>query len=129
MGNLVTVSRSVDGQATVTGASGSVEANAWVVVTNLRTGESFSVLSGTDGSFSIAIAALAGDALSITVRDAAGNTGSGLSDDRSAVRPLSEKHPCEGSFGDTYRDLVPADATLTCLRYQKVQPGYGAGVG
>ena len=48
VGNLVTVSRAVDGQATVSGAAGSVEANAWVVVTNLRTGESFSVLSGTD---------------------------------------------------------------------------------
>jgi len=111
VGSLVTVGRSVDGEAAVTGAAGSVEANAWVVVTNVRTGETFSALSGTDGSFSIKISAASGDALSITVRDAAGNTGGGLSVNV-ANSAAADSIPA-GSFGDTYRDLVPADATVT----------------
>lgn len=65
----------IDGDtATVTGAAGSVEADAAVVITNERTGEQVTVIADADGAFSANLAAEPGDTFTITARDAAGNT-------------------------------------------------------
>ncbi|MGH6930935.1 MAG: Ig-like domain-containing protein, partial [Dongiaceae bacterium] len=61
------------GTLTVTGAAGSVEPNAVLIITNTRTGESVTVTANSDGSFTAQIAARAGDTLEIRLTDAAGN--------------------------------------------------------
>ncbi len=61
------------GTVAVTGAAGSVEPNAVLMITNTRSGESVTVTANSDGSFTAQIAAQAGDALEIRLLDAAGN--------------------------------------------------------
>ncbi len=59
--------------ATLTGAAGSVEGNAFVRITNKRTGESVRVKAAADGSFIASLNAMAGDLFEIVVEDGAGN--------------------------------------------------------
>ncbi|ABK19728.1 hypothetical protein Sfum_4062 [Syntrophobacter fumaroxidans MPOB] len=109
---LIAVSDPVDGQVTVTGAAGSVEGGAEVVVTNSVTGETKIVTANADGSFTVSIGARAGETLSIAVRDKAGNSGPAANlAVPAAGSPAADKLP-EGSFGYFYRDLVPRDATI-----------------
>ncbi|MGH8536925.1 MAG: Ig-like domain-containing protein [Gammaproteobacteria bacterium] len=61
------------GTVAVTGAAGSVEPNAVLIITNTRTGESVTVTANSDGGFTAQIAAQAGDTLEIRVTDTAGN--------------------------------------------------------
>ncbi|MEF8794586.1 MAG: Ig-like domain-containing protein, partial [Thiohalorhabdus sp.] len=61
------------GTATVTGAKGSVEAHATVVVTNTRTGETVRAAADGEGRFTAEIAAQAGDRLRVAAVDRAGN--------------------------------------------------------
>lgn len=75
----VTVGPSISGIVAVDGASGSVEADATVSLSNLETGEQTVVTAGPDGSFTTNIAALDGQVLSILVTDAAGNTSESVS--------------------------------------------------
>ncbi len=63
----------VDGQVTVTGDPGSVEAGARVLVTNTRTGQTVEAIATADGRFTLVIAAEPGHEFSIQVLDAAGN--------------------------------------------------------
>ncbi|MGH9843564.1 MAG: Ig-like domain-containing protein, partial [Blastocatellia bacterium] len=70
---LITVTEPDNGQVAVTGSPGSVEAGAQVVITNLRSAQTVTVVANSDGSFSARIAAAAGDALPLVVTDAAGN--------------------------------------------------------
>jgi RHS repeat-associated protein len=99
----ITVSAPQDGQVTVTGAAGSVEPGARVVITNPRTGQSVTVTANADGSFTAQIDARSGDALRIHAQDAAdnasepvetsvggGSTGELPPDPASVATPLSE---------------------------------------
>lgn len=63
------------GPASVIGFAGSVEADGLVTVTNSRTGEAVTANVDGSGAFATALAAQAGDPLSIFVTDRAGNTG------------------------------------------------------
>ena len=63
------------GPASVIGFAGSVEADGLVTVTNSRTGETVTVNADGIGAFAAALAAQAGDPLSLFVTDRAGNTG------------------------------------------------------
>jgi RHS repeat-associated protein len=110
---LITVGPSTGGRVTVAGTAGSVETGALVTVTNPGTQQTRTVDSNADGSFTLEIGALAGDSLSAHATDRAGNA-SGATSLRVPAPPqppAAEKIP-EGSFGDTYRDLVPADAAI-----------------
>ncbi|MDD3519346.1 MAG: Ig-like domain-containing protein, partial [Chromatiales bacterium] len=90
---LLTFAANDDGTTTISGAAGSVEAGASVIVTNLRTGTSVSVKANAEGAFTIRIETLSGDGLLITVRDAAGNDslpvdfGAGLPPSPAAIAP------------------------------------------
>jgi len=65
---------SVSGGVTlVNGLAGSVEPNARVVITNLRTGLSVTVLADATGAFTAWIAAQGGDTITFVAADAAGN--------------------------------------------------------
>lgn len=65
---------SLSGDAvTVQGGAGAVEAGAQVHVANARTGEVVMVVAGTDGAFSVSIAAAPGDTLTLVVTDDLGN--------------------------------------------------------
>ncbi len=70
----VTLTPLSSGQVSVTGAAGSAEPGVQVVVTNLRTAATVTVVAGSDGSFSATVAGLVGDQMAVTARDAAGNT-------------------------------------------------------
>ncbi len=73
---LVTVSGSVGGMVSVSGAPGAVnpvEAGLKVVVANLLTTRSVATTPAGDGSFSVSLAAQNGEEISVAVRDAAGN--------------------------------------------------------
>ncbi len=72
----ITVGSITNGQVILTGGAGSVESDASVTLTNPRTNETSTVTANADGSFSVQIGAQAGDNLSITVHDAAGNVSS-----------------------------------------------------
>ncbi len=68
----------VNGEATVTGEAGSVEAGAEVTITNTRSGQSVTVTADANGAFMAEIAARAGDQFEIVVSDAAGNSSNPL---------------------------------------------------
>jgi sugar lactone lactonase YvrE len=70
----ITLGPSAQDLVTVSGAPGSVEALAEIMITNTRTGDSVSVGAAPDGSFTARIAAAPGDRLQIVVTDGAGNT-------------------------------------------------------
>jgi hypothetical protein len=72
---LITIGTSDNGPATITGAPGSVEADAWVTVTNSRTSQSVTVGADAAGAFTAALGAQPGDTLSIFATDRAGNAG------------------------------------------------------
>ena len=62
-----------NGQTTITGTGGSVEANAKVIITNLRTGVEFIVFADENGAFMATVNGMVGDVYSIVVEDSAGN--------------------------------------------------------
>jgi hypothetical protein len=72
---LITIGASDSGPATIAGVPGSVEADAWVTVTNSRTSESVTVGADAAGAFTAALATQSGDTLSIFATDRAGNAG------------------------------------------------------
>lgn len=73
--DLVTISQpDENGQITITGTDGSVEAGAWVQITNTRTGETITVMANDQGAFSAQLTATSTDTLALQVRDAATNT-------------------------------------------------------
>jgi len=96
---LIQISESADGVVTVSGSAQAAEPGATVRLTNRRTGETVTVTVAADGSFTLAIAAQAGDPLDITVVDRAGNSspilagavpggsGGGGDDDDDAIIP------------------------------------------
>ena len=69
------VSEPSGGAVTVTGAPGAAEPGAVVTVTDPASGGSATGEAGADGSFSLSLAASAGDSLSVVQTDAAGNSG------------------------------------------------------
>ncbi|MCW8899739.1 MAG: Ig-like domain-containing protein [Gammaproteobacteria bacterium] len=69
----VDVSDVVDGQTTITGTAGSVEANAIIEITNFTTNIVTTVQANAEGSFSLTVQASPDDKLSIIVIDKAGN--------------------------------------------------------
>ena len=70
---LITVSDVINGEVTVAGAPGSIDAGTLVTVTNTRTQETITVVAGADGSFTAHITALPGDGVVIFAMDSAGN--------------------------------------------------------
>jgi YD repeat-containing protein len=72
--DLITIGDPVNGQVTVTGQAGSVEAGATVTITNVRTGESVTVTADANGAFNATLGGQTGDSYDIVVADAAGNT-------------------------------------------------------
>jgi RHS repeat-associated protein len=91
---LVTVTSAGGGNYTVSGSAGSGEAGTLVTVIDLRTGQSVTGTVNADGSFSVSIAAQAGDSLSISLSDRAGNVSkaapvtAGLSDPSTVATPV-----------------------------------------
>lgn|GEM_PF-2409755 len=69
----VDVGAYANGQTTISGTDGSVEANATVIITNLRTGEVFTVTADANGAFLVTVNGMEGDIYSIVVRDSVGN--------------------------------------------------------
>ena len=94
----ITVSGITNGQVTVTGAAGSVESRAQVKITNTRTSQLVTVTAGADGSFSVQVAAQAGDTLSITMRDAAENTSPARTVQVVAAVQVAITSPVQGAF-------------------------------
>jgi len=94
-------------RVTVTGAAGAVEPGATVRIVNQRTGQAVEVRAAGDGSFQAAIAAAAGDALSITVVDRAGNASEALAAQVKAT-PLAIiiESPAEGAVVTAASTLV-----------------------
>ena len=72
---LVSVGPVTGGQVTVTGAPGSVEANARVRLANARTGQTVTVGATAAGGFTATLPAQSGDSVILAAEDAAGNTG------------------------------------------------------
>lgn len=70
---LIAFGTPIGGTVDITGAVGAIEPGAQVNVANARSGEVVAVLAAADGSFTLAIAALAGDTLSLVVTDTLGN--------------------------------------------------------
>jgi len=62
-----------EGSVRITGADGSVEPDAEIVITNTRTGDQAVVQANADGAFTATIAGEVGDTYEVLVRDAAGN--------------------------------------------------------
>ncbi|MGW7720401.1 NHL domain-containing protein [Streptomyces chartreusis] len=60
--------------ARVTGAATAVEAAAVVEATNIRTGDQAETQADADGAFALTLPATAGDTVTLTARDTAGNT-------------------------------------------------------
>ena len=71
--SLITIGLPIDGVIVIEGQPSSVEANATIIITNNRTGESITVTANADGSFSAAFNGEVGDTFTITAADAAGN--------------------------------------------------------
>jgi RHS repeat-associated protein len=71
---ILTVEPVMNGQVTVTGAAGSVEPQAQVRLTNTRTGQAVTVTATASGGFTATLLAQPGDALTLTVLDAAGHS-------------------------------------------------------
>ncbi len=69
----IVIGKIVDGQVSVVGSGGSVEAQATVTITNLRTLERSRVTAKPDGSFTATVAVQPLDTLSIVITDRAGN--------------------------------------------------------
>ena len=70
---LIQVSEPAEGQTTVNGEAGSVEADSNVHIINLDTGVTITVEATSEGGFSASIGAQAGNRLAISVLDRAGN--------------------------------------------------------
>lgn len=71
--NLITVTDNGSGSVSVTGSVGSVEPGATITLVNFETGATAVTTAGSDGSFSMVLAALSGEVFGITVTDLAGN--------------------------------------------------------
>lgn len=71
---LIQISEPENGMVTVSGSAQAAEPGTTVRATNRRPGETVTVTVAADGSFTLAIAAQAGDPLDITVVDRAGNS-------------------------------------------------------
>lgn len=61
-----------DGQVLIAGSQGTANPGSGVTVTNLRSQETFTVLADDSGAFRLRIAAVVGDVLALTFRNAAG---------------------------------------------------------
>ncbi|AXQ29222.1 hypothetical protein D0B54_11210 [Solimonas sp. K1W22B-7] len=83
----IAMSPSVGGNTTVTGGAGAVEGGINVVVTNVRTGQRFTVRANADGSFSLVVQAAPDDVLKIVSEDAAGNRSGQLERTVAGVSP------------------------------------------
>jgi len=71
---LVSVGPVTEGQVGITGAAGSVEANAHVRLVNARTGQTVIASATASGGFTATVAAKTSDGVTLTAEDAAGNT-------------------------------------------------------
>lgn len=69
----IIVTDSINGESTLTGQVGAVEADAIVEVTNLTTNVVTTIQANADGSFSLVVQAIPNDTLNIVVIDKAGN--------------------------------------------------------
>ena len=105
---LITISDPVNGQVSVTGANGSVEANSLVKIVNQRTGESVTVMADGNGAFTAVIAGQVGDTYSVIVSDGAGNdsdsatvSGSALPPDPVTIAPPIDPTVATSLFGST----------------------------
>jgi RHS repeat-associated protein len=78
-GGKIHVTNVTAGQVSVTGLAGAAEPGATVAITNARTGATVTVTAGADGSFGATLDAQAGDDLSITLTDPAGNQSAAVS--------------------------------------------------
>ncbi|MFQ5487862.1 MAG: hypothetical protein ACE5ET_05380 [Gammaproteobacteria bacterium] len=94
------------GQVSISGGAGSVEGNATVMVTNLRTGETATVSADNGGGFSVQIDAWLWDRLSLVVTDRAGNTSDALVAAVEGVLSVTITSPLEGTVLDSSAALV-----------------------
>jgi len=109
--NLISFSNVVNGQVSLTGQAGCVESEALVGITNTRTGETYSVYADTAGAFSIDVDAEYGDQFTIRALDRAWNNSPVVTLEIVVPSNAAETIP-EGSFGYTYRNLVPNNVTI-----------------
>jgi PKD repeat protein len=94
----VTVSAVTNGQVTITGTPGSVEAGAQVRVVNVTTGTIATVTASTDGSFTLQLTAQEGHALALTVTDAAGNVSAVRTTSVGAAVQVAISFPVHGAY-------------------------------
>lgn len=94
----IVVSDVINGQSTVTGQAGSVEAGATVEITNLTTNVVTTVQANADGNFSLTISASPADQLNIVIIDKANN--------RSAISAMQVPLPLAIEI------ILPADGEI-----------------
>ena len=102
----ITVSGVTNGQVTITGTQGSVEASAQVKVVNVTTGAMATVTANIDGSFTILLTAQEGNSLAITVTDAAGNVSPVRSTQVGAAVQVAITYPAQGAIIDQNETVV-----------------------
>ena len=102
----IAVSGVTNGQVTITGTPGSVEARARVKVVNVTTGAMATVTANADGSFTILLTAQEGSSLAITVTDAAGNVSPVRSTQVGAAAQVAITSPVQGAVIDENEMVV-----------------------
>ena len=108
---LITASDVTNMSVTVTGSAGAAEPGSRVTITNTRTGDKVVLASDSSGAFTANIPADYGDLLSIVAVDAAGNVSTEIIVEVVSRSPAAAAIQ-EGSFGYTYRTLVPLDVAI-----------------
>ena len=101
---LITVTSTGNGQYTIVGTTGAIDPNTQVTITDPSTGQSVTVTSDSSGAFSATLAAQAGDKLTITATDEAGNTSSS---------ELQLAAACGSNTGPGNTIIQPASAAVT----------------
>ena len=101
----------LNGQVVIAAAVASVEANATIIITNLTTAESITVIAAADGSFSASIAGNPGDVITFTVKDTAGNSSAVtqttvISNSNLPPDPSTVASPLNQSIATTMQDAV-----------------------
>ena len=119
----IDVSEPADGVVAVSGAAGAAEPGATVTVTRVADGTSASAEAASDGSFSVALAASAGDVLSIHPTDRAGNAGPAISVTVPAPDPGGDLPPDPSTVASPLDRTVATDvASSTEFLYTGPDP-------
>lgn len=106
----ITIGSVANGQVTITGTSGSVEATARVKVTNVASGAAVTVTANSDGSFTVQLAAQEGNSLTITVTDGTGNVSPVRTTQVGSAVQIAITFPAQGAFISGNRTVVRGTA-------------------